>query len=80
MVIRAYPVSASTTGGMQLGDPVGQTTTDAVGRFTFPTIPGGDYVITFTPPAGSSFQGVWVAGLIHGSSQEWPWRVTLPRL
>lgn len=79
VLVRAYPVSANTTGGMQLGNPVGSTTTNAQGDFTFPTIPGGDYAITFTPPPGSGYVGVWVTAFVHGTSHEFPWWVTLPR-
>lgn len=80
VVVRAYPITAYTADGPELGASAGEVTTDAEGAFTFPTIPGGEYAVTFRPPAGSGYQGIWVTGPIHPTSHEWPWWVTLPRL
>ena len=77
--VRAYRITAYGDDGPALGALVGQVTTDAQGAFTFPTIEGGEYAVTFRPPTGSGYQGIWVIGLIHPTSHEHPWWVTMPR-
>ncbi len=79
VVVRAYPILSSGAGGLELGASVGSTTTDAQGRFTFPTIAGGEYAVTFTPPAGSGYQAAFVTALVNAESHTWPWWVTLQR-
>lgn len=79
VIVRAYPITGSGPSGPQLGALAGQVTTDAEGAFTFPSIPGGEYAVTFHPPAGSGYLGIWVSGPIHPTSHEHPWWVTLPR-
>lgn len=79
VVVRAYEWTSGGPGQIVLGDLVGEVVTDAQGAFTFPTIPGGDYAVTFRPPTNSGYQGVWVTAPIHSTSHEWPWWVTLPR-
>jgi hypothetical protein len=56
---------------------VASTITGADGKFTLPTIAGGPYAVTFTPPNGSIYGGVWVTGTIHSASHEFPWWVVL---
>lgn len=80
VVVRAYPIVGGTSSGPELGALAGEVTTNAQGAFTFPTIPAGEYVVTFRPPASSGYQGIWVYGPIHSTSHEFPWWVTLPRL
>jgi len=80
VVVHAYPITGYSAGGTPLlGTLAGEVTTNAQGEFTFPTIPGGEYVVTFRPPAGSAYQGMWVTGPIHPTSHTHPWWVTLPR-
>lgn len=75
VVITAYPrISPSSD---DLGPAAASVTTGADGKFQFPTLPGGDYVVTFEPPAGSIYGGVYVSGPIHDKSHEWPWWVVL---
>jgi hypothetical protein len=38
-----------------MGMPIGQTTTDAYGYYTFPAVSPGTYRVQVTPPAGMSF-------------------------
>lgn len=61
-----------------VGAEVARTTTDANGTFQFPTLPGGTYVVTITPPAGSAYQGVWVTATAHSHSADYGWWVVLP--
>ena len=68
-------------GGMvtpeNLGSEVAAVTTGVDGKFAFPTLPGGDYVVTVTPPANSIYGGVWVTATAHSTSHEFPWWVVL---
>jgi hypothetical protein len=59
------------------GDPVASVVTGADGRFALPTMPGGHYVVTFTPPPGSLYGGVWASAPIHGTSHTHLWWVVL---
>jgi len=52
---------------------------NAQGEWQLPTLPAGHYVVTFTPPANSQYQGVWVTATPNSHSHEWPWWVTLPK-
>ncbi|HYD53180.1 MAG TPA: carboxypeptidase-like regulatory domain-containing protein [Gemmatimonadaceae bacterium] len=71
----AYQRRADGSAGAQAAS----TTTDARGEWQLPTLPGGEYVVTFTPPESAGFQGVWTIATAHPKSHEWPWWVTLPR-
>jgi hypothetical protein len=75
--IAAFPITGGTQASPTLGDEVASTVTGADGRFTLPTVPGGPYVVTVTPPAGSVYGGVWVTGTIHDQSHLFPWWVVL---
>ena len=79
VTVTAYPATSNGSGGLQLGPSAGSTSTNAQGEFTFPTIPGGGYAVTFIPPTGSDHVGVWVVTQVHATSHEFPWWVTLPR-
>lgn len=61
-----------------VGQEVASVTTDANGQFQFPTLPGALYVVTIAPPAGSKYQGIWVAAVAHAHSADYPWWVVLP--
>jgi len=61
-----------------LGDPVASFSTNANGEFQSPTIPGGAYIVTFTPPASSPYRGVYVQGLIFNDSNSGTWWIALP--
>lgn len=63
----------------KLGSEIASVLTDAEGAFQTPQVPYGEYVVTFTLPEDSEYQGVWVTGLIHGSSHEHPWWIVLPK-
>lgn len=78
-VVTAYPRLVQGTDTAGVGPVAAQVITDADGKFTLPTLPGGEYVITFNPPASlaNTYGGVWTVGTIHDKSHELPWWVTL---
>jgi hypothetical protein len=57
----------------------GTVTTGADGLFTLPTLPAGEYVVTFVPPEGSGLSGVYVFGSLQQTSGDYPWWITLPK-
>lgn len=59
------------------GSPVASVVTGADGRFVLPTLPGGHYAVTFTPPINSPYGGVWATAPIHAASHTHPWWVVL---
>jgi hypothetical protein len=69
------PTATDTLG---VGQQVASVTTDANGRFQLPTLPGGLYIVTIAPPAGSAYQGVYVAAMAYEHSADYPWWVVLP--
>jgi len=69
------PTDSDTLG---VGSEVASVTTDANGQFQFPTLPGALYIVTIAPPAGSKYQGVWVAAIAHAHSADYAWWVVLP--
>ena len=77
-VVTAYRYAGSTDAA-SLGTAVAQVVTDADGKFTLPTVPGGDYLVTFNPPESlkSVYGGVWTIGPIHDKSHQYPWWITL---
>lgn len=76
VVVTAYPV-VQMAPEPELGPAAASATTDANGRFQLPQLAGGEYVVTFNPPASSEYGGVWVTTVIHGGSNEYPWWVVL---
>lgn len=77
--VTAYPATkVNATGEPETGAAIATTTTNANGEFQLPELPGGRYVVTFVPPEGSKYQGVWVLAYAHEESGDWPWWVTLP--
>ena len=60
-----------------LGAAAATVTTGTHGKFQLPTLAGGTYVVTFTPPATSIYGGVWVTAATSANSNEHPWWVIL---
>ena len=77
--ITAYPHLGYDGDTPLVGDPAGTVKTDANGFFQFPTIPGGAYVITVTPPAGSDYRGQYITGTISEVSNSGTWWVVLSK-
>lgn len=77
VTVTAYPAKL-TDSDPKLGSPVATITTNATGEFTFPTLPGGLYVVTFMPPSGVEYQSAWTLATAHSQSGDWPWTIMLP--
>ena len=60
-------------GEVESGALIRSVQTDANGQFQTTTVPAGDYVITFVPPAGSAYAGVYAFGHLSQSSSNYPW-------
>jgi len=76
-VVIAYPVTGGTEANPTLGAAAATVTTGADGKFQLPTLAGGTYVVTFTPPANSIYGGVWVTAATSANSNDHPWWVIL---
>jgi hypothetical protein len=78
VVVTAHPRVAPSAGdSIGVGSAVATVTTGADGKFQLPTLPGGEYIVTFVPPPNSGYGGVWVWGPINDRSHAWPWWVVL---
>ena len=75
--VAAMPVTDLRTSPPTTGAVEAETTTNANGEFTLPPVAGGPYVVTFTPPAGSAYGGVWVTAMVDERTGQYPWWVTL---
>ena len=78
VVVTAYPITGGTQADPDLGPAEKSVTTGSDGKFAL-TLAGGDYVVTFTPPASSIYGGVWVTAATSATSNDHPWWVILWR-
>lgn len=76
--VTAY-VRAESSGRVVAGQEAGSVTTSVEGVFQLPTLPGGEYVITFVPGAGSEFGGGWTTARAWSGSGDSPWTIFLRR-
>ena len=76
VVVTAYPITGGTQADPDLGAAEKSVTTGADGKFAL-TLSGGDYVVTFNPPASSIYGGVWVTSATSATSNDHPWWVIL---
>ena len=76
VVVTAYPVLGGTQAEPDLGPAEQSVTTGSDGKFSL-TLSGGNYVVTFTPPASGIYGGVWVTASTSTTSNDWPWWVIL---
>jgi hypothetical protein len=80
--VTAYPLDRSGAVGettADLGVPIANVFTDSVGAFQLPTLPAGEYAVSFAPSEGSGYAGVYVITQAHPTSNATPWWVVLPR-
>ncbi len=64
---------------VEVGPEAGSVLTGADGKFQLPTLPPGEYVVTFVPPANSIYSSVYAFGPLRSNSEDYPWWVVLPR-
>src|SRR5687768_9142501 len=76
--VTIYPQAA---GGSptDVGPAAGSVLTGADGKFQLPTLPPGEYVVTFVPPANGIYQSVYAFGPLRSNSADYPWWVVLPK-
>jgi hypothetical protein len=79
VTVTIYQLVRGADGAVSKGAQAGSNTTNAQGQFQLPTVPGGDYVVTFVPPTGSGYISTYATTTIHPQSADAPWWVTLPR-
>jgi len=70
--VKAY----ARVGDQPSGDAVAAVTSDANGEWQLPTLPGGEYVVTFTP-VGNTYRGAWTIGRTSTTSGEHRWWIML---
>jgi hypothetical protein len=77
--VTAYPRIRSTTDTLGVGPVAAQVLTNERGEFQLPTLPGGEYIITFNPPPSqnATYGGVWAVSTIHQNSHVHPWWIIL---
>ena len=75
--VTAYTIASNTGGEVAPGDQVATTTTNASGDFQLPTLPGGNYVVTFIPPAESKYRGQYTSGPVNSQTDRYPWYIVL---
>jgi hypothetical protein len=72
-------VREEANGQVVAGDEVATVLTNAQGFFQLPTLQGGEYVVTFVPPASSPYRGGWTTAFAWQQSGDSPWYIMLPR-
>jgi hypothetical protein len=72
-------ITGGTDAQPTLGAELGAATTGNDGTFALPTVPAGRYAVSFSPPSGSAYQGVWASAAVDARSAASPWWVVLPR-
>ena len=64
---------------VRAGAAVATTTSSASGAWSLPTLPGGDYIVTFVPPESSGYRAGWTIGTAWTQSGVDPWQIHLPK-
>jgi hypothetical protein len=77
--VTAYPRLESSGPELKTGPAAASVLTDGKGEFKLPSLPGGQYIVTFNPPEGSKYAGVYVTGTIHSRSGDYAWWIVLPK-
>jgi len=79
VTVAVYPLEGWNGGEPDVGELAATMITNANGEFQSPTLEGGEYLITFVPPAAGIYRGVYVTTTIHAGSSSGNWWVVLPR-
>lgn len=79
VVVTIYEQDPAMSSPTPKGDAKGTMTTGADGKFVLPTLPAGEYIVTFVPPQNSGYYGSWVFGPVRENSSEYPWWVVLAK-
>jgi hypothetical protein len=79
VVVTIYQRKMDGADTVAVGDAKGSVTTGTDGKFTLPTLPAGEYVVTFVPPASSGYHGAYAFGPLRENSSEYPWWVVLAK-
>ncbi|MGV3710578.1 MAG: hypothetical protein ACO1Q7_17235 [Gemmatimonas sp.] len=77
VTVTIYPRLADVNGEITLGAAAGSTTSNAQGQWTLPTLPAGEYVVTFVPPENSNYRGSYAFGPLRSNSNQYAWWVVL---
>ena len=77
VTVTAYPRNFSSSDPYAVGPAAGTLVTGTDGMFQFTDLPGGEYIVTFVPPANSPYNGAWTTATAHERSGEHPWWVVL---
>jgi hypothetical protein len=75
--VTAYARKATATDSVGVGPQAASVLTDADGVFQLPDLAAGDYVVTFTTPAGSKYAGGWTVATANATSNQSPWWIML---
>lgn len=75
--VTIYPKLSATPGDMSVGPAAGSVLTDNQGQFTLPTLPAGEYVVTFVPPESGVYRGSYAYGPLRSNSSQFAWWVVL---
>jgi len=79
VVVTIYVKKPGVADTVAVGEAKGSVTTGADGLFTLPTLPAGEYVVTFVPPPNSGYHGAYAFGPLREHSGDYPWWVVLAK-
>jgi len=74
--VTAYPAEL-TNAEPKLGPATATVLTNGEGQFTFSTLPGRLYVVTFVPPSGSPYASGWTQATANPQSGDRSWTIML---
>lgn len=77
--VTAYTRVTSAADSVGVGPQAASVLTDGSGVFQLPDLAAGEYVVTFAPPAGSSYAGGWTIGTASATSNQSPWWIMLAK-
>lgn len=75
--ITVYPFLGYEGNEPKLGAAVAEFTSASDGTFQSPQIAGGNYAVTFVPPASSAYKGTWVTTTVHQHLNDGTWWIVL---